>query len=171
MLREKVEEALNEQLKWELYSAYLYLSMAAYFENLDLNGFAHWMKMQAQEELIHAMKFFDFISGRGGKVRLQPIKGPETEWESPLAAFEHVYTHETHVTDRINSLLELAMNENDHATVAFLQWFISEQVEEEASADSIVKRLKIAGGSGEGLLLLDRELAQRPAPQVPVEKK
>jgi len=161
MLSEKVQEELNKQLNAELYSSYLYLSMSAYFQSLNLGGFANWMRVQAQEELVHAMKFYDFVNERDGRVTLRPVEGPPSEWDSPLAAFEHVYQHEQKVTGLINDLVNLAIGERDHATHNFLQWFVTEQVEEEASANDVVQRLKLLGDDKSGLLMLDRELAQR----------
>jgi ferritin len=161
MLSEKVQAELNKQFNAELYSSYLYLSMSAYFQSLNLSGFANWMRVQAQEELLHAMKFYDFVNERDGRVTLQPVEGPPSEWASPLAAFEHVYEHEQKVTGLINDLVDLAIGERDHATNAFLQWFVTEQVEEEASANDVVQRLKLLGGDKSGLFMLDRELAQR----------
>jgi ferritin len=161
MIKEKVQEALNEQIKWEFYSAYLYLSMAAYFASVNLPGFANWMKVQAQEELVHAMKLFDFVNERGGKVTLAAVEAPPSEWDSPLAVFEATYEHEQIVTGRINALVDLAVAESDHATNQMLQWFVTEQVEEESSADEMVQKLKLVGKEGGGLFMLDRELAQR----------
>lgn len=161
MLKEKMEQALNEQINAELYSSYLYLSMAAYFESKNLKGFANWMMVQAQEEDFHAMKFFNFVNERGGRVQLKSIAGPDTEWESPLAVFEAVYKHECHVTDLINKLVDLSLELSDHATNTFLHWFVDEQVEEEASADDIVQQLRLVGDNGQGLFMVDRELAQR----------
>jgi ferritin len=161
MINEKVQGALNEQIKWELYSAYLYLSMAAYFESINLPGFANWMKVQVQEELSHAMKFFDYVNGRGGRVTLAAVEAPPSEWDSPLAVFEATYEHEQVVTGRINALVDLAVAESDYATNQMLQWFVTEQVEEEASADEMVQKLKLVGKEGGGLFMLDRELAQR----------
>jgi ferritin len=161
MLNEKVQEELNKQLNAELYSSYLYLSMSAYFQSLNLSGFANWMRVQAQEELMHAVKFYDFINERDGRVTLKPVDGPPSEWVSPLTAFEHVYEHEQKVTGLINDLVNLAIGERDHATNIFLQWFVSEQVEEEASANDVVQRLKLLGDDKSGLFMLDRELAQR----------
>ena len=161
MIKEKIREALNQQLNAELYSSYLYLSMAAYFESINLKGFANWMRVQTQEELVHAMKFYDFIIERGGKVVLSSIEGPPTEWASPLAVFEHAYKHEQTVTGLINNLVDLATAEQDHATNNFLQWFVAEQVEEEASADEVVQKIKLMGDASGGLFMLDRELAQR----------
>ena len=161
MLSKKMEEALNIQINKELYSAYLYLSMAAYCESINLGGFANWMKIQTREEVSHAQKIFDYVAERGGKVTLQPIDGPETEWESPLALFEHVFKHEQLVTGLINDLVKLARQENDYATESFLRWFVDEQVEEEASASGVVERMKLAGDRGGGLFMLDREMASR----------
>lgn len=162
MISEKMQEALNEQVNAELYSSYLYLSMAAYFKGINLNGFARWMEAQALEELTHAMKFYGFIQERNGEVTLKPIEGPPTRWDSPLAAFEDAYKHEQKVTSLINNLVDLSLEEKDHASNNFLQWFVSEQVEEEASADEVVQQLKLLGDAkGGGLFLLDRELGQR----------
>ena len=161
MLSENMKNALNEQVNAELYSSYLYLSMCSYYKKISLEGFARWMEVQALEELSHAMKFFDFISERGGKVDLKTIDGPPTSWDSPLAVFEHVYEHEVKVTGLIHRLADLAIEERDHATSNCLQWFISEQVEEETSADAIVQKLKLVGKDGGGLFMLDQELAQR----------
>ena len=161
MLTPDMQEKLNAQLNAELYSSYLYLSMSAYFESSDLDGFANWMRVQAREELMHAMKFFDFISSRGGRVVLEPIEGPPTDWQSAADAFEEVYRHEQKVTGLINALASSAVAESDHATNSFLQWFVNEQVEEEESANRVLRNLKLIGGDGTGLLMLDRELAQR----------
>jgi ferritin len=161
MIKEKIREALNQQLNAELFSSYLYLSMAAYFESINLKGFANWMRVQTQEELVHAMKFYDFIIERGGKAVLAPIEGPPTEWESPLAVFEHAYEHEQKVTGLINNLVDLSIAEQDHATNNFLQWFVAEQVEEEASADEVVQKIKLMGDASGGLFMIDQELAQR----------
>ncbi|MEW6355437.1 MAG: ferritin [Planctomycetota bacterium] len=168
MLSNKMNEALNEQINAELYSAYLYLSMEAYFESVDLPGAANWMRVQVQEEMVHAMKFYDFINERNGRVLLKPIEGVPTEWDSPLVVFKAAYEHETKVTARIHKLVDLAREDRDHATETFLQWFVTEQVEEEANTDGVVKRLKLAGETGGGLFLVDQELATRvfvpPAP-------
>ncbi len=161
MISEKMQEALNRQANAEFYSSYLYLSMSAYFASLTLAGLANWMRVQAQEELVHAMKFYDFVNGRGGRVELTAIEGPPTEWGSPLAAFEAALRHEQKVTGLINALVGLAAAEQDHASAIFLQWFVTEQVEEEASALEVVQRLKLVGQEGAGLLMLDRELATR----------
>ncbi len=161
MLKKEMEKALNGQLNAELYSSYLYLSMASYFESISMVGFANWMKVQAQEEMAHGMKFYDYIIERGGRVLLSPIEGPQTEWSSPMDVFEHVYKHEQKVTSLIHALVELAMKEKDHATNSFLKWFIDEQVEEESSADAIVQKLKLAENSPGGLFMLDNELGKR----------
>ena len=169
MLKETIQDALNKQINAELYSAYLYLSMSSYFESINLKGFANWMRVQAQEELGHAMRMYDYVVERGGRVILDTIEKPPSEWKSPLDAFEAVYNHETKVTGLINDLVELALKERDHATYNMLQWFVNEQVEEEASADEIVQKLKLVGDEGRALFMIDRELAQRQPPQ-PVEK-
>lgn len=161
MLKEKIEQALNDQLNAEMYSAYLYLSMSAYFQSLSLGGFANWMRVQAQEELVHAMKFYDFVNERGGRVTLKPIDAPATSWESPLAVFEAAYAHEQKVTGLINDLVNLALGEKDHATHIFLQWFVTEQVEEEDSANEVVQKIKLMGEASGGMFMLDRELGQR----------
>ena len=161
MLNTKIQEAFNKQINAELYSSYLYLSMSAYFESISLKGFANWMRVQAQEELLHAMKFFTFVNERGGMVALTSIDGPPVKWESPLHAFEEVARHEAKVTGLINDLVDLAITEKDHVANAFLQWFVTEQVEEEASADEVVQQLKLAGKEGGGLFMIDREMAAR----------
>jgi ferritin len=161
MINEKLQEAINNQINAELYSSYLYLSMSAYFESIGLKGFANWMRVQAQEEVTHAMKFYGFINDRGAKVLMQPIEGPETNWESPLAVFEYTLEHERKVTGMINDLVDLSVSERDHALTNFLQWFIGEQVEEEANAGALVEQLKLMGDSGNALFMIDRELAAR----------
>ncbi|MHC4625714.1 MAG: ferritin [Planctomycetota bacterium] len=161
MVSKKMQDALNEQVNAELYSAYLYLSMESYFRSKNMNGFANWMRVQTQEEMSHVMKFYDFIDERGGRIVLKPIEGPPTEWDSPLAAFEAVYEHEQKVTGLVNELVNLAIVEKDHATNSFLQWFVDEQVEEEASADQAVQQLKMIEGAPGGIFLFDRELGQR----------
>jgi ferritin len=161
MLSAKMEKALNDQINAELFSAYAYLSMSAYFEGNDFTGFASWMNAQAQEEVAHAMKIYKFIIDRGGQVKLAAIDGPPVEWDSPLAVFEAGYKHEQHVTSLIHKLVALAIEENDYATKNMMDWFVDEQVEEEASASEIVQQLKLIGDNGHGLLMLDRELGQR----------
>lgn len=161
MLTEKMQTALNGQLNAELYSSYLYLSMNAYFKSVNLDGFANWMYYQAQEELEHSMKFYDFVIQRGGKVVLSQIEAPPTEWDSPMAIFEVTLAHEQKVTGLINDLVEIAHEERDHATNIFLQWFVSEQVEEEENVGGVLEQLKLMGDAQGGLFMIDRELAKR----------
>ncbi|HPA44778.1 MAG TPA: ferritin [bacterium] len=161
MIDKKMQNAINDQINAEMFSAYLYLSMSAYFENTSLRGFANWMRVQAQEEMVHAMKFFDYVIERGGRAVLKAIEAPADEWASPVAAFEAAYEHEQKVTARINKLVDIAVELRDHATNAFLQWFVTEQVEEEASASEIVDKLKLIGEARGGLFMMDRELAAR----------
>ncbi|MBP7735770.1 MAG: ferritin [Spirochaetes bacterium] len=161
MIVKKVEDAINNQINAEQYSAYLYLSMCAYFQNKGLKGFAHWMEIQAAEEFSHSRKFYRYLFDRGGRVLLKPIEGPPTDWKSPEHVFEEVYRHEQKVTGLINDLVNLSIAEKDHATNNMLQWFVAEQVEEEASALEILDELKLIGNDGNGLLMKDRELAQR----------
>ena len=156
-----MEQALNEQVNAEMYSAYLYLSMESYFKSINLNGFATWMRAQIQEEMMHAMKIYEYVIERGGRMLLKAIEGPPTEWNSPLDVFEAVTKHEQKVTGLINSLVDLAIAEKDHATNIFLQWFVNEQVEEEASADDIVQKIKFMENAPGGMFMLDRELSQR----------
>jgi len=161
MLSEAMEKALNAQFNAELYSGYLYLSMAAYFEDVDFSGFAAWMRIQADEELEHGMKFYDYIITRGGRVSIEAIDKPETEWESPLAAFEQALAHEEMVSGLINDLVDLAIEEKDHATNNFLQWFVEEQVEEEENANDNVTKLKLAGDSKPLLFKINEDLGSR----------
>ncbi len=161
MISKKMEEAINKQINEELYSAYLYLSMAAYFAEQNLMGFHHWLFVQYHEELGHAEKFYRYLIERGGQVKLQAIKEPERSWKNPREAFEAVLNHERHITGRINELVDLAESEKDRATFAMLQWFVNEQVEEEANAQEIVAKLEMVGDHKQGLLMIDRELAQR----------
>ena len=161
MLNKRIEEELNKQINAEIWSAYLYLSMSAYFEDKNLPGFANWMKIQNQEETTHAMKIFDYINERGGRVLLQPIEKVKTEWRDTVEVFEETLKHEQHVTGLINNLVNVAIEEKDHATNNTLQWFVSEQVEEEAAVDEILQQLKMLQGKKEGVFMLDRELKQR----------
>jgi ferritin len=156
-----MQEALNKQINAEIYSAYLYLSMSAHFQSVNLAGFANWMRVQWQEELAHALKFYDYVNERGGRVVLHPVEAPPSAWDSPLALFEHVHHHEQKVTGMINKLVDLAVEIRDHATNNVLQWFVAEQVEEEASADEVVQKLKLVGDDPSALFMIDRELAQR----------
>ncbi len=161
MLSEKMKDALNKQVNAELYSSYLYLSMAAYFDSINLNGFAQWMKAQAKEEVGHAMKIYKYIYDRGSSVVLESIDKPPVEWNSPLNAFEDAYKHEQKVSEMINNLVVIAREEKDYATENFLQWFVEEQVEEEASVDEIVQKLKYVEGSKNAIFMLDSKLGQR----------
>ena len=161
MINKKLETALNKQINEEMFSAYLYLSMSAYFHSLNLGGFASWMKVQAQEEMSHAMKFFHFLEEMEGRVSLRTIQEPEKKWQSPLAAFTAVRQHEQHISGCINDLYRLAMAENCYPMQIMLQWFIKEQVEEEKNATGILDQLKLVGDSGTPLFMLDRQLGAR----------
>ena len=161
MINDKVERKINEQINAELYSAYLYLSMSAYCQSINLAGFANWMYVQYQEETSHAMKFYRYLNERGGKVVLTAIDKPQTEWKNVVDVFKNVYEHEQKVTGLINALVDTATAEKDHATVNMLQWFVAEQVEEEANASELVAQLELIEGKGPALLMLDRELKQR----------
>ena len=161
MLSKRIEKELNDQINAEYWSSYFYLSMAAYFENRNLPGFANWMKVQYQEEISHVMKFFDYINERGGRVLLKPIDAVKTDWKDEIEIFEDTFKHEQKVTGLINNLVNISFEEKDHATHNMLQWYVSEQVEEESSADEILQQLKMLKGSNHGLLMLDRELMQR----------
>ena len=161
MLDKEMEKAINKQMNAELYSSYLYLSMGAYFESIDLSGFASWMRVQAQEELSHAMKFYDYLVTRGARVTLTEIEAPPTQWDNAVAVFKHVYEHEQMVTGLINKLVDLAISLSDHATNNFLQWYVAEQVEEEESSSSVLQKVKLAGDDSSGLLMLDQELGTR----------
>jgi ferritin len=161
MLNNTMQEAFNRQLNAEAFSAYLYLAMSAWFDSINLPGMANWMKLQAGEELEHALKFYDQIQERGGTVTLKQIDTPQAEWDSPLAAFEAAYEHEQKVTGMIHDLVDLSVSEKDHAANAFLQWFVTEQVEEEDTALTIVEQLRLVGDSRGALFMIDRELGQR----------
>lgn len=161
MLSKKMETALNKQINAELFSWYLYQSMAAYLESINLPGAARWMTAQAQEEMSHAMKIYGFVHERNGRVTLAGIDEPQAKWKSPLAAFEAAYGHEQKITGMIHDLLTLARAEKDPASEVFLQWFVSEQVEEEANALANVEKLKLVGDATGPLLMVDRELGAR----------
>ncbi len=163
MISQSLTDALNEQLKQELYSAYLYLAMSAYCDQQNLPGFSHWLRIQAEEEREHAMKFYDFILDRDGKLALQSLPQPPREFGSPVDLFEQVLAHEQEITSLIEQLYRTAGAEQDHATQIFLEWFISEQVEEEKTALQILETLRMAGDDKVGLLMLDRELGARSA--------
>lgn len=161
MITKRMEDALNEQIKNEMYSSYLYLAMAAWFNDKNLNGFSHWMRMQTKEEDLHAMKFYDYILDQGGHVDLRAIEGPPMEFESVAGVFETTLEHERKVTSMIHNLVAIAREEKDVATEIFLQWFVTEQVEEESTADDILQQVKLVKESGSGLLMIDRQLATR----------
>ncbi len=163
MIKKEIENAINDQINEELYSAYIYLSMSGYFEDQDLPGFAQWMYAQYQEEIEHAMRFYRYLQERGGRLHLQEIKEPPKEWDSPLDAFETALEHERYITGCIDDLVDLAENVQDRATFNMLQWYVDEQVEEEDSVGEIVAKLERVGDSGHGLLMLDRDLGQRQA--------
>ncbi len=161
MLQQKMIDALNKQINEEMYSAYLYLSMSSWFETIGLKGFANWMKVQFQEEMEHAMKIYDYLLFQGAEIKLLPIQQPPNKWDSPLHAMEETLKHEQHITKCINDLVDLAEELKDRATYNFLQWFIDEQVEEEANDREIIDKLKLINNNTNGLFLLDRELGQR----------
>ncbi len=160
-MNKKIEQAFNDHLNAEFYSSYLYLAMANCFTAKNLDGMASWMRLQAEEERAHAMKFLDFINVRDGRVTLKQIDQPPLEWSTPLEAFQQAYDHELQISGKINALVDLATKEGDHAAVNFLQWFVSEQVEEEAHALGIVDKLKMIGDNPQGILFMDGRLAQR----------
>ncbi|MEO8398341.1 MAG: ferritin [Ignavibacteriaceae bacterium] len=161
MIKEKMQKALNKQLNEELFSSYAYLAMSAYFEAENLIGFASWMKIQSQEEYAHAMKIFEYMHQAGGKVVLQKIDVPRLTWKTSLEVFQDMLKQELSVTKSIDDLVDLAIAEKDHATNNFLQWFVSEQVEEEASSIKFLERMKLIGDNKNGLFLLDREMGMR----------
>ncbi len=163
MISQAMQDAFNKQINEELFSAYLYASMANYFEDKSLKGFAHWMRLQSEEELVHTRRIVTFMNDRGGRVLLAAVAAPQSEWETPLSVFEAAYAHECHISGCINALSTKAIEEKDHASHAFLEWFVTEQVEEESNADEIVQQLKLMEGAPGGLFLMDRELAQRTA--------
>jgi ferritin len=160
-LSKTMQDAINDHLNQEFYASYLYLSMAAYCESINLPGFAHWMRIQSQEEYSHAMKLFDFINDREGRVVLHPIAQPTIEFNSALDVMRQTLEHERHVSRLINQLYDTAVREEDYATQVRLQWFISEQVEEEKAASGLVEHLKLIGNQGDALLMLDREMGSR----------
>ena len=163
MISSKVERTLNDQIRDEFYSSYVYLSMAAQLESMNLKGFAHWMQVQAEEETKHGMKIYGHVNERRGKVILQPIKAPPSQWKSAKEMFTEAYKHEQKVTQSINKIVELARTEKDNATEVFLQWFVNEQVEEEATTNEITQKLQIIGDNGPALVMLDAELGKRAA--------
>ena len=161
MLSDKLQKALNEQINDELFAAYQYLAMAEYFHSRNLDGFAHWMRLQREEEIGHAMKIFDFVLDRDSRVKLGAIAAPATKFSSTIDVAKKALAHERKVTGLINALYEAAKKEKDYPTEALMQWFVLEQVEEEASALKIVERLEMAGDDNAALLMLDREMGQR----------
>jgi ferritin len=161
MLDKKMEKAINKQINAELYSSYLYLSMAAYCESKGLPGFANWFRVQTQEELVHAMKLFDYVNERSGRVTLDAIEAPPSQWKSPLDVFTATLKHEQKVTALIGGLVDLARKIPDHPTESILQWFVTEQVEEESSAEKIRAKVELVGDKGHGIYMIDRELATR----------
>jgi ferritin len=161
MIKKAVVDALNEQINAEFHSAYLYLSMSSYFQSVGLAGYANWMRIQYQEELAHATRFFDYVTERGGRVKLAPIGEVEIDFSGVVDVFEKTLVHEQKVTDLINKLMDIAIRESDHACKSFLQWFVDEQVEEEANVEQILNNLRLINGEGQGLLMMDREMQTR----------
>jgi len=161
MLSEKMNEALNVQANRELYSSYLYLSMSYYFESIDMKGFAHWMRLQAGEELVHTMKMLDYVAGKGGRAKMLAVEAPKHSWDSPRQAFQNVWDHERVVTGLIKKLVKIAEAEADGPTKEFLQWYIKEQVEEEESSDNVLSKVKAAGDDRGALQAADKLLGQR----------
>lgn len=163
MIKPNVEKAFNKHMNAELFSWYLYLALSAHFENKNLLGFANWLKFQAGEEMGHAMKFYDYLAKVNAKTEFLPIEAPKAGWKSPLDAFQQVYDHEVKITNGINELMELSINEKDYPAINFLKWFVDEQVEEVQTSNIILEKVKLVGDNPNGLFLLDRELAQRSA--------
>lgn len=161
MLNKKLEIELNKQVNAELEAAYLYLSMSAYLASNNLSGFSNWMKIQFEEEQFHALKLYDYIIERGGNVSLTAIDKPKTKWKDIVDVYKDVLAHEEKITSLINNLVDLAIQEKDHATVNMLQWYVAEQVEEEAGVSEILDQLELIGGKGSGMFMLDREMKQR----------
>ena len=161
MIKKPLENALNEQINAEFHSAYIYLSMSSYFLSVGLGGYANWMRVQYQEELAHATRFFDYVNERGGRVKLSPIQEVQVDFTGIVDAFQKTLEHEQVVTGMIDHLMDLAIQESDHATKSFLQWFVDEQVEEEANVEQILNNLKLINGEGQGLLMMDREMQTR----------
>lgn len=167
MINKRLEVELNKQLNAELYSAFMYLSMSAFLSHINLSGFAHWMRIQFEEEQAHALKFYQYIIDRGGAIAFEDIKSSKSEWGDIITVFAEVQKHEAEVTMGINNLMNIAMEEKDHATLTFLQWFVNEQVEEEASVADLLTQLRLIEGKGSGLFMLDREAKQRVFVPVP----
>ncbi|MCF7816889.1 MAG: ferritin [Kiritimatiellales bacterium] len=171
MISKNMEAAINEQVNKEFYSAYLYLAMSAYCQTIGLPGFAQWMRIQYQEEILHVTKMYDYLLNQSGQVHLKAIKEPAREYGSPVEIFEHTLAHEQFITKSINTLMGLAVDERDYATQAFLQWYVSEQVEEEANVNDILAPLRMVGNDKSGLMMIDRQLAARQAPVAPATVK
>lgn len=167
MINKRLEVELNKQLNAELYSAFMYLSMSAHLSHINLSGFAHWMRIQFEEEQAHALKFYQYIIDRGGVITFEDIKSSKSDWGNIINVFAEVQKHEAEVTKGINSLMNIAMEERDHASLTFLQWFVNEQVEEEASVADLLTQLQLIEGKGSGLFILDREAKQRVFVPVP----
>ena len=161
MLNKKIENALNEQINKEIYSAYLYMAMSAHSTNIGLPGFANWFMVQYNEEMEHAMKIYNYVNDQGGKIHLKAIDEPPSTFKDPMDMFKKTLKHEQFVTKSINTLMDLAIKENDHATQIFLQWFVTEQIEEEGNDNDIIAKLDLAGTKGNGLFMIDKELATR----------
>jgi len=163
MINKNVEKAINEQIQREMFSSNLYLAMSAYFHSINLTGFAHWMRIQVQEEEFHALKFFDYLIERDGSPIIDAIEQPQAKWDSAFDAFEATYKHEQFISENINNLMDIAVQNKDHATQILLQWFVNEQVEEEANVQEILDKMKMVADFPGGLFMLDNELKQRPA--------
>lgn len=161
MISKKLQDAINLQINKELHSEYIYLSMAAYFQSNDLDGIANFFTVQTQEEHFHAMKFYNYLLERGGKIELKAIEGPPVDFKSHVDVFEQTLAHEKYISKSINELMDMAIKENDHSLASFLKWYVDEQVEEEATASRLLGRMKLIDGNGQGLLMIDAELAQR----------
>jgi len=161
MINKRLEKELNQQINEEMYSSYLYLSMSAYFQSISLKGFAHWTRIQAQEELAHAMKLYDYLAERDGRVILEIVEKPQSEWNNVIDAMENVYSHEQKITGLINNLVTSAMEEKDHALVSFLKFFVDEQVEEEANVKDLLEQLKLVDGQGTGLFMIEKDVKLR----------
>ena len=164
MISEKIQEALNEQVNKEFYSAYLYLAMSAYCDTVGFPGFANWMRQQYEEEILHVTKMYDYILDQGGQIHLKQIDEPPKEFGTPVDVFEKTLEHEQYVTGLIHNLMDLAVGEKDYATQAFLQWYVTEQVEEESNVNDILAPLRMVGKEGGGLMMIDQQLAKRLPP-------
>lgn len=161
MLTKKLQDALNEQINKEFFSEYMYLSMSAYLESIEMEGFANYFNVQAQEEHFHAMKMFNFVHDKGGRVILKPLGEPKAKFKSVLEVIEEALEHERYITKSINELMDTAIKENDHSVKSFLDWYVDEQVEEEATMSKLIAKLKMINGEGLGLLTIDNELSSR----------